>query len=91
MLEELLRLIREGGSFDTSILARKLNTTQAMVMAMMDHLRRSGMLKIYDPGNCSCDQCSLSQLCDPVKNQHDAGHLWLFEEKVPLPTVDQKN
>jgi hypothetical protein len=81
MLEELLRLIREGGSFDTAMLAKQLNTTQAMVVAMMDHLRRSGLLKIYDPGNCSCEQCSLAQMCDPEKRQREVGHLWLYEEK----------
>ena len=81
MLEELLRLIREGGSFDTTVLAKQLNTTPAMVMAMMDHLRRSGLLKTYDPGASSCEQCSLSQMCDPEKRQREVGHLWLYEEK----------
>jgi|GEM_PF-446456 len=81
MLEELLRLIREGGSFDTSVLAKQLDTTPAMVSAMMDHLRRSGLLKVYDPGDCSCGQCSLSQMCDPERKQHEVGHLWLYEEQ----------
>ena len=80
MLEELLQMIREGGSFDTGMLAKKLNTTPTMVLAMMDHLRRSGLLKTYEPGHSSCEQCSLAQMCDPEKKQHDVGHLWLYEE-----------
>lgn len=86
MLEELLKMIREGGSFDTTLLAKKLNTTPEMVAAMMDHLRRNGMLKTYDPGQSSCENCSLSQLCDPEKKQHDIGHLWLFEETQKAAT-----
>jgi FeoC like transcriptional regulator. len=80
MLEELLKLIREGGSFDTAALARQLNTTPEMVKAMMEHLRMSGLLRAYDPGNCSCDHCSLSQMCDPEKKKQEAGHLWVYEE-----------
>jgi Mn-dependent DtxR family transcriptional regulator len=80
MLEELLQMIREGGSFDTTVLAKKLNTTPMMVMAMMDHLRRNGLIQNYDPGQSSCEHCSLAQMCDPEKKQHDIGHLWLYEE-----------
>jgi predicted ArsR family transcriptional regulator len=80
MLAELLRLIREGGSFDTATLAKKLDTTPEMVMAMMDHLRRNGLIKTYDPGVSSCEYCSLAQMCDPEKKRQEAGHLWLYEE-----------
>ena len=82
MLEELLKLIKEGGSFDTALLAKKLNTTPEMIKAMMDHLRRNGLLKVYDPGESSCGQCSLAGVCDPEKKKKEARHLWLYEEKL---------
>ncbi|MHC1740810.1 MAG: FeoC-like transcriptional regulator [Anaerolineaceae bacterium] len=81
MLEELLKIIREGGSFDTGLLAKKLNTTPEMILAMMDHLRRAGMLKTYEPGQSSCEFCSLSGNCDPARKQHEIGHLWLYDDK----------
>jgi hypothetical protein len=81
MLEDLLKLIKEGGSFDTALLAKKLNTTSEMILAMMDHLRRNGLLKVYDPGVSSCEQCSLVGMCDAEKRKKEAGHLWLYEEK----------
>jgi hypothetical protein len=81
MLEELLRLIREGGSFDTGALAKRLNTSPAMVLEMMDHLRRSGLIRTYDPGQSSCEHCSLIQMCDPDKKKRDTDHMWLYEEK----------
>jgi Mn-dependent DtxR family transcriptional regulator len=81
MLEELLKLIKEGGSFDTAILARKLNTTPEMVSAMMDHLRRAGLIRNYNPGVSSCEHCSLAGSCDADKRRKEADHLWLYEEK----------
>jgi hypothetical protein len=80
MLEELLRLIKEGGSFDTGVLAKKLDTTPEMVQAMIDHLRRSGLLRNYDPGYISCEHCALSGMCDPEKKKREIGHLWVYEE-----------
>ena len=81
MLERLLQLIREGGSFDVTRLARELETTPEMVRAMMDHLRRTGLLKTYDPGQSSCEYCALGSVCDQEKKKQEAGHLWMYEEK----------
>jgi hypothetical protein len=80
MFEELLRLIREGGSFDTGALAKRLDTTPELVLVMIEHLRSIGLIKNYDPGQSSCEHCSLTQMCDPEKKRHDVGHLWLYEE-----------
>jgi hypothetical protein len=79
MLEELLKLIKEGGSFDTAILAKKLNTSPQMVSAMMDHLKRTGLIKKYDPGVSSCEHCSLVEMCDADKRKKERDHLWLYE------------
>lgn len=80
MLEELLKLIREGGSFDSKLLAEKLNTSPEMVSAMIEHLQRMGMIRTFDAGQSPCQSCALSGMCDPEKKRHDAQHLWLFEE-----------
>jgi len=81
MLEELLKHIREGGSFDPAFLAKKLNTTPEMVSAMLDHLRRMGLMRAYQPGKTNCSQCSLAGMCHPEKKSTEAGHLWVYEAK----------
>jgi hypothetical protein len=81
MLEELMRLIREGGSFDTAVLAQKLNTTPEMVKAMMEYLARTDWIKKYQPGQSSCDYCSLAQMCAPEAKKKEAGHLWIYENR----------
>lgn len=81
MLEELLNSIKEGGSFDKTFLAKKLNTTPEMVEAMIEHLTRAGLIKNYEPGCSSCDHCALSGACDPEKRKREIGHLWVYEER----------
>ena len=82
MLEELIELIRQGGSFDTTFLAKRLNTTPEMVTAMIEHLQRSGIIKTYQPGFSPCEQCALTGACDQEKKKHEAGHLWMYEEST---------
>lgn len=66
MLLQLLNEIRNGGTTSPATLAAKLNTTPAMITAMLDTLESQGYLKTVDPV-CDiekpCDSCSLSNLC----------------------------
>nr|HID12933.1 DNA-binding protein [Anaerolineae bacterium] len=64
MLERLLELLRAGGTHRVSDLARELETTPALVEAMLEDLARMGYLKRVG-GECGggCAACPLSRLC----------------------------
>lgn len=79
MLADLMCEIRAGGTFETSKLAKKLNTTPEMIEAMMDHLSRIGFLKNYEPCSDACSSCSVSQMCDPKKKKAIA-QIWQYEQ-----------
>jgi hypothetical protein len=80
MLLELISEIENGGTLETSQLAHKLNTTPEMISALLDHLRRSGLLKTYETCGDGCAGCSLGSLCD-YKNGQGAAQIWEYEEK----------
>jgi DNA-binding Lrp family transcriptional regulator len=66
VLEKLLKAIRESGTTSPNLLAAALDTTPAMVQAMLATLEEQGYLKTLavdcDP-NKPCDSCSLSNMC----------------------------
>ncbi len=66
MLLRLLNEIKNGGTTSPTALALKLDTSTAMIEAMLDTLESQGYLKSIDPG-CNpekpCESCSLSNLC----------------------------
>lgn len=80
MLEQLLVEIREGGTLETGRLAKKLNTTPAMIEVMLDHLRQMGYIKAYESCGDGCSACSLSTMC---KKDAKSGQvqLWQYEER----------
>jgi hypothetical protein len=90
MLAELMTEIRAGGTLETSKLAKKLNTTSAMIEAMMDHLRRIGFLKVYETCADACSGCSLTQMCDP-KNKKTTAQIWQYEQSQERQTINAKN
>jgi Mn-dependent DtxR family transcriptional regulator len=67
MLERLLELIRENDTLTPGILAQKLNTSPAMVEAMLEDLSRRGLLcDVSVDLSCSgeaCAGCTLSGTC----------------------------
>ncbi len=63
MLEKLLAEVHSGGTLETRTLAKKLGTTPAMVEAMLEHLERSGMLKVYQGCSGACPGCALKDAC----------------------------
>ncbi|MBN1373679.1 MAG: hypothetical protein JW987_17200 [Anaerolineaceae bacterium] len=75
MLERLLAEISAGGTFETSTLAAKLETSPAMVEAMLDHLQRLGRLQPYQSCGDGCGGCSLKSTCHS-KSRADGVKLW---------------
>jgi predicted ArsR family transcriptional regulator len=66
MMERLLALLREGGTWRVSDLARALDTTPALVQVMLDDLARKGLLQqVGATCNKGCAGCALSGRCNP--------------------------
>ncbi|HHN94259.1 MAG TPA: hypothetical protein ENK17_05780 [Anaerolineae bacterium] len=78
MLEQLLELLRAGGTHRVQDLARALDTTPEMVTAMLEGLGRMGYLK---PVSASCDgecrRCPLAGMCAAgVPGSAGQGSVW---------------
>ncbi len=72
MLDKLIAELKKGNTTSASELARRLDTTPAMVEAMLDTLERHGIMKtIIGSNECSqekpCELCSLAGLCTSDK------------------------
>jgi hypothetical protein len=64
MLNDLLRLLGDGGIHSTAELARRLGVSEALVSAMTSDLTRRGYLAALDTGCATaCDGCGLSAAC----------------------------
>lgn len=62
MFDQLLSILKRGGTLTIDQMARELDTTPGMVMAMIDHLSRSGRLKQMDIHcDSACSQCALAR------------------------------
>jgi Mn-dependent DtxR family transcriptional regulator len=78
MLDKLLELLQSGGTHRVADLARELETTPALVEAMLEGLCQIGYLKRMS-GNCAegCAGCSLAGLCAAGKG----GQVWTLANK----------
>ena len=78
MLNRLLELLRAGGTYRVADLVRELDTTPALVEAMLEDLGRMGYLKRVG-GACGgkCAACSLAGLCTAA----GGGQVWTLTEK----------
>ncbi len=78
MLNWLLELLRAGGTHRVVGLARELDTTPALVEAMLEHLARMGYLRPVG-GECDtkCAGCPLAGLCAAGKG----GRVWALTGK----------
>ncbi len=79
MLEQLMVAIRAGGTLEASTLAVRLGTSLQMVEAMLEHLRRAGMLRAYETCDDGCGSCGLKQSCDPQKKRAGV-QIWQYQE-----------
>jgi hypothetical protein len=67
MLNDLLRLLGDGGIHSTAELARRLGVNEPLVTAMTGDLTRRGYLAPVDTGcGTSCDGCGLAKACAPA-------------------------
>jgi hypothetical protein len=79
MLNQLLDLLRAGGTQQITDLARALDTTPGLVEVMLEDLCRKGYLKQVS-GECGkdCGSCSMAGLCAVGA----PGQLWTFVSDV---------
>ena len=63
MLEELMNVIRAGGTLETRSLATRLGTSPELVEAMLEHLQRSGFIQDYAGCADGCQGCDLRTAC----------------------------
>jgi hypothetical protein len=77
MLNQLLELLRSGGTRRVADLAREMDTTPELVELMLEDLCRIGHLKQVE-GGCgeACASCSMSGLCAAGSS----GQLWTLVE-----------
>ena len=84
-MNRLLELLRAGGTHLVVDLARELETTPALVEAMLDDLERMGYLKRLG-GECGegCSECSLAGSCaagNPSASLRvGGGRVWTLRE-----------
>jgi hypothetical protein len=79
VLNHLLELLRAGGTYQVADLAHALDTTPALVEAMLEDLGRMGYLKRLG-GMCAgkCGACSLAGTC----TAGGGGQVWMLAEGV---------
>ena len=79
MLEQLMVEIREGGTLEAAKLAARLKTSPQMIAAMLEHLRRTGLLQTYETCGDGCGSCGLKQNCNLAK-KHSGVQIWQYQE-----------
>jgi len=79
MLEKLLELLKQGGSHRVVDLAEALDTTPALVDAMLEDLGRMGYLKtMEDSCSAKCESCPVAGLC----TSGSSGRVWILSGKA---------
>jgi hypothetical protein len=78
MLNDLLRLLGDGGIHSTAELARRLGVNEALLATMTGDLTRRGYLAALDMGcGTACDGCGIAAACAPGKPDAHASMLTL--------------
>ncbi len=74
MLTKLMDEILANGTARTDLLAQRMGTSEEMVKAMIDDLKRRGLLTEINLG-CgeACNGCQLANNCLPQRN---ASRIW---------------
>lgn len=64
MLEQVLRALAAGGAFRVEVLARQLDVSPALLLAMLGDLERMGYLAPVSAGcNGACGNCATGGCC----------------------------
>jgi hypothetical protein len=78
MLNDLLRLLGDGGIHSTAELARRLGVNETMVTALTGDLTRSGYLAAINTSCATaCDGCGVAAACAPGEPSAHASLLTL--------------
>jgi hypothetical protein len=75
MLEQLMDIIRAGGTLETNSLASRLGVSTQMVQALLEHLQRSGQILPYTACDEGCQGCSLKTACSAAPHAGQI-HIW---------------
>lgn len=79
MLEKLLSEIQSGATIRPAILAKRLGTSVAMVEAMLDDLKRRGLVREV---NLTCHEtCRGCAFNDSCSSHPEQGRLWQITGK----------
>jgi predicted transcriptional regulator len=78
MLEKLLAEIKNGSTRSVDELAVRLNTTPAMIQAMLTHLEKLNLIHQYQSCGESCSGCSIKDYCNTDKSRLTGG-LYVIE------------
>ncbi len=81
MLERLLSEIQEGGTLQPAVLAARLDTSVAMVQAMLEELERMGLLRPIEAscGEQACGGCPMVSACSARPGAN--GRVWMLAQK----------
>lgn len=83
MLSDLLELLRQGETRRVSALAQELDTTPALIEAMLHDLTRMGYVRRMST-DCSqrCTRCPISDTCAAggSPSQGSSGQVWVLNE-----------
>jgi len=63
ILEQLLDRVEAGGTLEVGTLAEELDTSPAMIEAMLEHLERRGSVRSCSQPGPACGACSLGTTC----------------------------
>ena len=74
MLQQLLQALQTDRTLTTDELAKQLQTTPQMVVAMLEYLEKSGLLKKIEACDEDCGGCQLANICS--KNTSPTGKFW---------------
>lgn len=67
MLDQLLEILKAGGTHRVSDLARALDTTPELVEMMLEDLSRAGYVKPVATCTEDCASCPLANSCIPAQ------------------------
>jgi hypothetical protein len=83
MLEKLLNIIQNGGSFEVQALANQLDTTPGLIHLMLMQLEQMGKVKSNPTCENNCSQCGLRSSCDLINNSKREFNTWVLIDTTP--------
>ncbi len=63
MLKKLIELMKEKRITTIKDMAKELDSTEEVIMAMFDELERMGIISSYENCPSSCEGCPIDKIC----------------------------